>query len=368
MATERDPRPSDSARGHRRRVPPRARGGQEPERRRLARALSEARRGAREAPLRRHRVARDVPPPDGPRSRRTEVRRRRGRPRPPTRSASVRTRSSSTSRPRAAEPCTARVIARAGHLVALKVLDSRGAVDPRDVERFHREAAMLRALNLVHVVPVLDTGEEAGRFWIAMKWLEGDTFSKLREAVADKSHRAPRPPRARAARRARRAHVRARSTRYGILHRDVKPTNIMVDTTGEPMIIDFGIAHAPDLPELHGDDRPGHGNAALPRAGASGRRQPRGLAADGRLRPRPLPLRDLHGRRGLQAGNARGPLHGDPHDRPARAAEGEPAPLPRPRRGDPARDRDRRRRAAIPTWPRSRTTSSASRAARRRIR
>jgi hypothetical protein len=137
----------------------------------------------------------------------------------------------------------------AGHLVALKVLDSRGAIDARDVERFHREAAMLRAMNLVHVVPVLDAGEDRGRSWIAMKWLEGDTFSKLREAASDPAHRL-HDQRERARLVARVARTFAAIHSYGILHRDVKPTNIMVDRTGEPMIIDFGIAQAPDLPEL----------------------------------------------------------------------------------------------------------------------
>jgi hypothetical protein len=137
----------------------------------------------------------------------------------------------------------------AGHVVALKVLDARGAVDARDVERFHREAAMLRALNLVHVVPVLDAGEEGGRNWIAMKWLEGDTFASLREAAAGRSHRL-HDLRERARLVARVARTFAAIHGYGILHRDVKPSNIMVDATGEPMIIDFGIAQAPDLPEL----------------------------------------------------------------------------------------------------------------------
>jgi hypothetical protein len=137
----------------------------------------------------------------------------------------------------------------AGHVVALKVLDTRGAVDPRDVERFRREAAMLRALDLVHVVPVLDVGEEGGRFWIAMKWLDGETLARLRDAAQGKGHPL-RDQRERARLIARVARTFAAIHGYGILHRDVKPGNIMIDRTGEPMIIDFGIAHAPDLPEL----------------------------------------------------------------------------------------------------------------------
>ncbi len=136
-----------------------------------------------------------------------------------------------------------------GQIVALKVMDARGAGDARDVERFKREADMLRKLDLVNVVPVLDSGEERGRFWIAMKWVEGETVAKLRETVKQSDHRL-HGMQERARFVARIARTFAAIHGFGILHRDVKPSNLLVDRTGEPMIIDFGIAQAPNLPEL----------------------------------------------------------------------------------------------------------------------
>lgn len=148
--------------------------------------------------------------------------------------------------------------ARTGTVVALKTLDGRGSVDARDLERFRREAAVVRALELVGVVPVLDAGEDRGRHWIAMKWIEGENLRDLRAQVADPAHPL-HDLRERARLVARVARTFAEVHRVNLLHRDVKPSNVMVDRSGEPMIIDFGIARADDLPELTetGDARMG---------------------------------------------------------------------------------------------------------------
>lgn len=135
------------------------------------------------------------------------------------------------------------------HIVALKVLDRLTVGDPRDFARFQAEASMLRSMDLVNVVPVYETGEDRGRLYIAMKWIEGETLVELREAVKDPSHRLhDLKERARLVGRVARAFGAIHKS--GIIHRDVKPSNIVVDRLGEPMIIDFGIARAPGGSDL----------------------------------------------------------------------------------------------------------------------
>ena len=130
---------------------------------------------------------------------------------------------------------------RHGQRVALKILDRLSVSDPRDFARFQREATILRELDLVNVVPVLETGEDHGRHYIAMRWIDGGTLGALRDAVLDPSHRlAPFAERARLV--AKVARTLAIAHERGILHRDVKPSNILVDRLGEPVVIDFGIS------------------------------------------------------------------------------------------------------------------------------
>ncbi len=128
-----------------------------------------------------------------------------------------------------------------GYAVALKVL-RRGVVqNPRDFVRFEREARFLRGLDLASIVPVLATGETEDCLYIAMRWIDGRT---LAAAVTAWASGAENPPSF--ADRARLIAALARALHLvhgrGILHRDVKPHNIMVDASGAPVILDFGIA------------------------------------------------------------------------------------------------------------------------------
>ncbi len=135
------------------------------------------------------------------------------------------------------------------HIVALKVLDRFGVADGRELERFRREARVLRALELVGVVPAYEVGEEDGRLWMAMKWIEGQTLVGLREAVKSKGH-ALHSLKERARLIARLARTFGAVHSHGIVHRDVKPSNILVDRLGEPVIIDFGIARTGEGSDL----------------------------------------------------------------------------------------------------------------------
>ncbi len=124
--------------------------------------------------------------------------------------------------------------------VALKVLLCSD--DPVEVQRFHREAQTAARLAHPNIAPIHEVGSETdslGRqiHFIAMEYIEGMTLSRIRldrastlgvlrdcSLALDFAHR------------------------QGIIHRDVKPSNIMVDSKGHPYLMDFGLAKTADLP------------------------------------------------------------------------------------------------------------------------
>jgi serine/threonine-protein kinase len=125
-----------------------------------------------------------------------------------------------------------------GRKVALKVLHERFAADEEFVERFKREASSAAGLQHQHVVSIYDRGEWDGASYIAMEYVAGRTLKQL---VREDG---PLDP-ARAAdltvqilRAARFAH------RRGVIHRDFKPQNVIVDDEGRAKVTDFGIARA----------------------------------------------------------------------------------------------------------------------------
>jgi beta-lactam-binding protein with PASTA domain/tRNA A-37 threonylcarbamoyl transferase component Bud32 len=125
-----------------------------------------------------------------------------------------------------------------GRKVALKVLYRRFAEDGEFVERFRREASSAAGLQHQHVVSVYDRGEYDGTYYIAMEYLDGRSLKRIvqEEAPLD-------PDRAigltiQVLRAARFAH------RRGIIHRDFKPQNVIVDAEGRAKVTDFGIARA----------------------------------------------------------------------------------------------------------------------------
>src|ERR671917_2500429 len=125
-----------------------------------------------------------------------------------------------------------------GRKVALKLLYRRFAEDPQFVERFRREASSAASLQHPNVVQVFDRGEWDGTYYIAMEFLEG---RNLKQVVRD--HGALDPALAvsivsQILRAARFAH------RRGIVHRDIKPHNVIVDEEGRAKVTDFGIARA----------------------------------------------------------------------------------------------------------------------------
>src|SRR5918997_1526761 len=125
-----------------------------------------------------------------------------------------------------------------GRRVAIKLLYSRFADDPDFVERFRREASSAAALNHPNVVQVFDRGEWDGTPYIAMELLEG---RNLKDIVRE--HGPLEPAYAldmvlQILRAARFAH------RRGVVHRDIKPHNVIVNAEGRAKLTDFGIARA----------------------------------------------------------------------------------------------------------------------------
>jgi serine/threonine protein kinase/predicted ATPase len=123
--------------------------------------------------------------------------------------------------------------------VALKVLPTECIQDPVWLERFHREALTASALNHPHICTIYDTGISAGRPFLSMELVDGQT---LRELV---SQRRPAEELARLLGQAARALAAAHAA--GVVHRDVKPENLMVRGDGIVKVLDFGLArHLPN--------------------------------------------------------------------------------------------------------------------------
>ena len=125
-----------------------------------------------------------------------------------------------------------------GRRVAVKLLHERFAQDAEFVERFRREASSAASLSHANIVNVYDRGEWGGTYYIAMEFLEGRSLDSIVREEAPLV-----PERAieitdQVLRAARFAH------RRNVVHRDLKPHNVIIDEEGRVKVTDFGIARA----------------------------------------------------------------------------------------------------------------------------
>lgn len=120
--------------------------------------------------------------------------------------------------------------------VALKVLHERFAADPQFVERFRREAESAARLQHVNIVSIFDRGQVGDTWYIAMACIEGRTLRDLINIGLT-------PPESISIVR-QILEAAGFAHRHGVIHRDLKPLNVLVDDTGLVTVTDFGIARA----------------------------------------------------------------------------------------------------------------------------
>jgi serine/threonine protein kinase len=125
-----------------------------------------------------------------------------------------------------------------GRQVALKRLGRAPGAGTTDFERAEREARLAARLNHPHVVAVFDLVEEGEEHWLVMEYVEGRTLSELvrQDGALAPDEAAPLLRQA--------ASALAAAHESGIVHRDVKPSNILVTAEGQVKLSDFGIARA----------------------------------------------------------------------------------------------------------------------------
>jgi tetratricopeptide (TPR) repeat protein len=120
-------------------------------------------------------------------------------------------------------------------LVALKMIRAGELATPADVHRFRQEADEAGRLDHPHIVPVYDFGEHGGQYFFTMKLVEGGSLARHLGRYKNDPGAAARLV-ATLARAVHYAHQRQ------LLHRDLKPGNVLLDGAGRPLVADFGLA------------------------------------------------------------------------------------------------------------------------------
>ena len=133
--------------------------------------------------------------------------------------------------------------------VAIKLMHREIASDSDQLERFRREARAVAQLSHPHIVGVIDAGEDEGRPYIVFEYVEGET---LKERIR-RMGRLPVDEAIAYAIEVARALGCAHSRQ--IVHRDVKPQNVLIDAEGSAKVTDFGIARTLDQDGLTADGR-----------------------------------------------------------------------------------------------------------------
>src|SRR3954471_6270933 len=122
--------------------------------------------------------------------------------------------------------------------VAIKLLHREMSADSDQLERFRREARAVAQLSHPHIVGVIDAGEDEGRPYIVFEYVEGETLkqriNELGRLPVDES----------VAYAIEIARALGCAHGHGIVHRDVKPQNVLIDEEGSAKVTDFGIARS----------------------------------------------------------------------------------------------------------------------------
>ncbi len=124
--------------------------------------------------------------------------------------------------------------------VALKLLSAGAFASSDAVHRFHTEARAAARLDHPHIVPVYEAGLHDGQHFLAMRFMPGGTLAQWAQGR-------PIDPRRAAEIMRLLAQAIAYAHQHGVLHRDLKPGNVLLDENGEPHLADFGLARLSEL-------------------------------------------------------------------------------------------------------------------------
>jgi serine/threonine-protein kinase len=125
--------------------------------------------------------------------------------------------------------------------VALKILHQQYSGDDEYVERFRREARAVAALSHPNIVTVIDRGDHDGRQFIVFEYIEGENLKRLIE------RRGPAPVATALELAMQIARGLSFAHQQGLVHRDVKPQNVLLNGDGRAKVTDFGIARSLDV-------------------------------------------------------------------------------------------------------------------------
>jgi serine/threonine-protein kinase len=125
--------------------------------------------------------------------------------------------------------------------VALKVLHPHHSDDAEYVERFRREARSVAQLSHPHIVTVIDRGEDGGQQFIVFEFIDGENLKQLIGRIG------PLPVRRAVELALEIADALAFAHDHGLVHRDVKPQNVLLTPDGDAKVTDFGIARSLDV-------------------------------------------------------------------------------------------------------------------------